>query len=74
MRNGLASLYRPKPHQRCRFDITVTASSTQVGALEREDEIRMWREGEWWEITEVPVPLHDELNEGTLRDIGEQAG
>lgn len=22
----------------------------------------------------VPVPLHDELSEGTLRDIGEQAG
>jgi len=22
----------------------------------------------------VPVPLHDELNEGTLREIGEQAG
>lgn len=22
----------------------------------------------------VPVPLHDELSEGTLKDIGEQAG
>lgn len=26
------------------------------------------------EARTVPVPLHDELSEGTLRDIGEQAG
>lgn len=26
------------------------------------------------EARTVPVPLHDELSDGTLRDIGEQAG
>jgi len=29
------------------------ASSTRDSDLEHEDEIRMWREGDWWVITDV---------------------
>lgn len=29
------------------------ASSTSEGDLEHEDEIRMWREDDWWVITDV---------------------
>lgn len=31
-------------------------------------------EGHDSEARTVPVPLHDEISQGTLRDIGEQAG
>lgn len=29
------------------------ASSTRDGDLDHEDEIRMWREGDWWVITDI---------------------
>jgi predicted RNase H-like HicB family nuclease len=49
------------------------ASSTRDGDLDREDEIRMWREGDGWVITDVEtgVTTQGETREHALEMLDE---
>ena len=49
------------------------ASYTRDGDLDHEDEIRMWREGEWWVITDVEtgVTTQGETREEALEMLDE---
>jgi hypothetical protein len=51
------------------------ASSTDEGDLERDDEIRLWREDDWWVITDVEtgVTTQGETREEAL-EIANQSG
>lgn len=48
-------------------------SSTRDGDLDHEDEIRMWREGDWWVITDVEtgVTTQGETREEALEMLDE---
>lgn len=49
------------------------ASSSGDGNLEHEDEIRMWREGDWWVITDIEtgVTTQGKTREGALEMLDE---
>ena len=49
------------------------ASSTRDSDADHDDEIRMWREGDWWVITDVEtgVTTQGETREGALEMLDE---
>lgn len=49
------------------------ASSSGDGNLEHEDEIRMWREGDWWVITDIEtgVTTQGQTREEALKMLDE---
>lgn len=51
----------------------ITSSTRDVDDLDREDEIRMWREGDWWVITDVEtgVTTQGETREEALEMLDE---
>jgi len=63
----------PKIYASLRRTIIHMASSTRDSDADHDDEIRMWREGDWWVITDVEtdVTTQGETREDALTMLDE---